>query len=332
MEQVARPRTATALAILLAPMLWGTTYLTITETLPSGRPLLVAAMRVGPAGLVLVALARLQHWSPRSIDWGHTALLAVCNFVLFFPLLAVAVYRLPGGVAAAVGGLQPFFVATLSWWVNGVPPTRRQIVIGAVAMVGVAMVVIHPGAQFNITGLLAAVAANLSFSVGVVLTKRFPEPTNRLGATGCQLLLAATALYPLTYIVEGRVPLFTPRNTIGFAYLSMCGTALAFVLWFNGIRKLPPSTPPLLGLAAPVTGAILGWVVLSQALQPLQLFGLVVTCASIAYGALAPTGAALTPPHRSNASTTGELEKSGSLSLPFSRLLLLAATIMRGRR
>ena len=298
MEQETRSRTVTALTTLLAPALWGTTYVTITEALPTGRPLLVAAMRVGPAGLVLVALARLQHWNPKSIHWGHTALLAVCNFVLFFPLLAIAVYRLPGGVAAAVGGLQPLFVATLSWWINGIQPTRRHIVIGAVAMVGVALVVIHPGAQFNTTGLLAAVAANLSFSVGVVLTKRFPEPTNRLGATGCQLLLAATALFPLTYIVEGRVPLFTLRNTIGFAYLSMCGTALAFVLWFNGVRKLSPSTPPLLGLAAPATGAILGWVVLSQELKPLQLFGLVVTFASIAYGALAPTAAALTPPRR----------------------------------
>ena len=305
MKQVARSRPVTALATLLAPMLWGTTYLTITETLPTGRPLLVAAMRVGPAGLVLVAIARFQHWNSKSIDWGRTALLAMCNFVLFFPLLAVAVYRLPGGVAAAVGGLQPFFVATLSWWVNGVQPSRRQILVGAAAIVGVAMVVIHPGALFNITGLLAAGAANLSFSVGVVLTKRFPEPTNRVGATGCQLLIAAAALFPLTYVIEGRVPLFTLRNTIGFAYLSMCGTALAFVLWFSGIRKLSPSIPPLLGLAAPVMGAILGWVVLSEALKPLQLFGVVVTCASIAYGALAPTTAALTPPRRCSASTTG---------------------------
>ena len=100
-----RPATAkTAVATLLAPVSWGTTYLTITQLLPAGRPLLVAAMRVLPAGLALLAAGSIrQWWRPRGGAWGRTALLATFNFGLFFPLLAVAVYRLPGGVAAAVG-------------------------------------------------------------------------------------------------------------------------------------------------------------------------------------------------------------------------------------
>lgn len=39
----------------LAPLVWGTTYLTTTELLPPGRPLLAAALRALPAGLLLVA-------------------------------------------------------------------------------------------------------------------------------------------------------------------------------------------------------------------------------------------------------------------------------------
>jgi probable blue pigment (indigoidine) exporter len=80
-------------------------------------------------------------------------------------------------------------------------------------------------------------------------------------------------------------PALTGRNVAGFAYLSLAGTALAFVLWFNGIRRLPTAAPPLLGLAAPVTGAVLGWIVLGQSLSPLQLTGFVVTLGAIAYGA-----------------------------------------------
>ena len=58
--------------------------------------------------------------------------------------------------------------------------------------------------------------------------------------------------------------------------------ALAFVLWSNGIRRLPVIAPPLLGLAAPVTGAALGWVVLSQSLSVIQLVGFVITLSAIA--------------------------------------------------
>ena len=65
------------------------------------------------------------------------------------------------------------------------------------------------------------------------------------------------------------------------------------MLWFNGIRRLPAAAPPLLGLAAPVTGALLGWVVLGQSLSPVQLAGFVVTLGAIAYGALLGASAAV---------------------------------------
>ena len=98
----------------------------VTETLPAGRPLLVAAARVVPAGLALVAGGTLaSRWRPRGAEWARTAVLALFNFGLFFPLLIVAVYRLPGGVAAAAGGLQPLLVATGSWPATGHRPRAR---------------------------------------------------------------------------------------------------------------------------------------------------------------------------------------------------------------
>ena len=78
--------------------------------------------------------------------------------------------------------------------------------------------------------------------------------------------------------------------------LGLVGTGLAFVLWFGGIRRLPTAAPPLLGLAAPITGAILGWAVLGQSLSPMQLTGFVITLAAIGYGALGANGEVRVPP------------------------------------
>lgn len=279
----------TAAATVLAPIAWGTTYVTITELLPDGRPLFVALARVLPAGLLLVALGarRAGRGRPRGAGWARTVALATCNFGLFFPLLFVAVYRLPGGVAAAVGGLQPLLVLLLTRVVAGERPRRRDLAVGVVAAVGVALVVIRPGADIDPLGVLAAVGANLSFSLGVVLTRRFPAPApaDRLAATGWQLLAGAALLAPVALLVEGAPPAVDGRAVLGFAYLSLAGTALAYVLWFRGIRRLPAVAPPLLGLAAPATGAVMGWVVLGQALSPLQLAGFALTLAAIAYGA-----------------------------------------------
>jgi probable blue pigment (indigoidine) exporter len=279
------------MATVLAPISWGTTYVTVTELLPAGRPLLVATMRVVPAALVLSALGALSsRWRPRGAGWGRTGALALCNFGVFFPLLSVAVYRLPGGVAAAAGGLQPLLVATLAWLVSGRRPRRVELAVGVVAALGVALVVLRPGAGLDGAGLLAAAGANVSFATGVVLTRRFPAPSNRLADTGWQLLLGGAVLVPLTALAEGPPPPLTATQAGGFAYLSLVATALAFVLWFSGIRRLPAAAPPLLGLAAPVTGAALGWAVLGQSLSALQLAGLVLALGAIAYGAALPAG------------------------------------------
>lgn len=275
---------------VLAPISWGTTYVTVTELLPGGRPLLVAAARVVPAGLVLLAVgagagAGAAGWRPRGAAWWRTAVLASFNFGFFFPLLIVAVYRLPGGVAAAAGGLQPLLVAAVAWVVAHRRPRSVDVAVGGVAALGVGLVVLRPGAGFDTVGLLAAAGANVSFAIGVVLTRHFPPPANRLANTGWQLLLGGLVLVPLAAVVEGAPPPLTAQNLAGFAYLSLAATGLAFVAWFNGIRRLPPAAPPLLGLAAPITGAVLGWVLLGQSLSPVQLVGFAVTLAAIAHGA-----------------------------------------------
>lgn len=276
----------TAATTILAPIAWGTTYVTITELMPDGRPLLVALLRVAPAGVVLVVLGLVRSgFRPRGVEWGRTVALGLCNFGVFFPLLFVAVYRLPGGVAAAVGGVQPLLVLLLTAVSSRERPRRADVATGVVAIVGVALVVVRPGADIDALGVAAALGANLSFSLGVVLTRRLPTPTDRLGATGWQLLVGAVVLAPLALAVEGAPPALDGRAVLGVAYLSLLGTALAYVLWFRGISSLPAVAPPLLGLAAPVTGAVMGWAVLGQDLSPVQLLGFAVTLSAIARGA-----------------------------------------------
>jgi probable blue pigment (indigoidine) exporter len=297
MKRPAGARPWTVGATLLAPVSWGTTYVVITELLPGGRPLFVATMRVVPSGLVLVLGGTLvARWRPRGAEWWRTGVLALTNFGIFFPLLIAAAYRLPGGVAAAAGGLQPLLVAVLAWPVAGRRPRPRDLAVGVVAALGVGLVVIRPGAGLDPAGVAAAIGANLSFALGVVLTKHFPPPANRVAATGWQLLMGGLVLVPLSAAVEGGPPSLDVPAVFGFAYLSLAGTAFAFVLWFNGIRRLPAAAPPLLGLAAPVTGAVLGWAVLGQSLSPLQLAGFAVSIGAISYGATLQAAPAAAPP------------------------------------
>ena len=275
--------------------------MTITELLPDDRPLLVAWLRVLPAGVILIAFGWWRsRWVPDRGDWSRLVTLSLLNFGLFFPLLIVGVYRLPGGVAASVGGVQPLLVGTFTWIVTREAMRSIDLVVGVAAASGVAMVVIRPDATVDLFGVVAALGANVSFSAGVVATKRLAAFPDRLTSTGLQLVIASIVLLPLVFAVEGPLPDVTATNIAGFAYLSLFATGAAFLIWFHGINQLPTQAPPVLGLAAPLTGAALGWFLLNEDLTIIQILGFVTTISAITYAAtrgarraeaVAPTGA-----------------------------------------
>lgn len=294
-------RVGTALLTGAAPVTWGTTYVAVAALMPPGRPLLVAALRTLPAGLLLLALVALRRNNPDDAGGGAAAGIrvwlrevpaALASFGVFFPLLTVAVYRLPGGVAAAVGGLQPLLVLGLTGALDRRRPRAVDLAVGVAAAVGVALVVVRPGAGLDPVGVLAAVAANLAFSVGVVLARRDRSGVDPVLATARRLMIASALLVPLTLAVEGAPPPPDPGVVVGTLWLGVVGTGVAFVLWFRGIPRLPVAAPPLLGIAAPVTGVILGRVLRGEVLSAVQQAGFLLSVAAIAYGALSPVRAA----------------------------------------
>ena len=95
-------RASDILLTVLAPTIWGTTYAVATELLPPNHPLLVAALRSLPIGLLMTAWLRQL---PKGIWWWRILLLGSLNIGIFQALLFIAAYRLPGGVAATVGAI-----------------------------------------------------------------------------------------------------------------------------------------------------------------------------------------------------------------------------------
>jgi probable blue pigment (indigoidine) exporter len=263
----------------LAPALWGTTYLTTTLFLPEDRPLLSATLRALPAGVLLLALCpRL----PRGAWWWKSWILGLLNIGAFFALLFVAAYRLPGGVAAIVGGLQPLLVALLASRVLHERLTGRMLAAGVAGMLGVCLIVLQAQARLDALGILAAVAGTLSMASGIVLTKKWGQPAPPLATTAWQLIAGGVTLLPVLLMVEGlpATPL-TMTNIIGYAYLSVAGTAFAYFVWFRGIARLPASTTAFLGLLSPVVAILLGWTIAGEHLTPVQITGIVVVLGSI---------------------------------------------------
>ncbi|PPS85489.1 EamA family transporter [Streptomyces sp. MH60] len=303
---MAAARTAVIALTALAPVSWGSTYAVTTEFLPPDRPLFTGLMRALPAGLLLLALARVL---PRGAWWGKAAVLGALNIGAFFPLLFLAAYRMPGGMAAVVGSVGPLLVVGLSALLLGQRPTTRSVLTGVVAAFGVSLVVLEAAGGLDTLGVLAAVASTAAMSTGTVLAGRWgrPDGVGPLALTGWQLTAGGLLIAPLALLVEGAPPALDGPAIGGYLYLALANTALAYWLWFRGIGRLSATQVTFLGPLSPLTAAVIGWAALGEALGPVQLAGMALAFGATLVGQWAPRArvAAVSAPPFGSASQNG---------------------------
>ncbi len=263
-----------------APTIWGSTYLVTTTMLPDGYPISIATLRALPAGLILLVIVRRL---PPLAILGKVMILGALNFTIFWSLLFVAAYRLPGGVAATLGAVQPLVVLVLSGLLLGVSLAWRSIVAALAGLIGVALLVLGPDAGLDVIGICAALGSALSMATGVVLSRKWQPSVSPMIFTAWQLTAGGLLLLPLSLTLERGFPIFdlTGLNLLGLLWLGIFGAALTYVAWFRGIANLGPPSVTALGFLSPVTAVLLGWGVLEQSLSHPQAMGVLIILASI---------------------------------------------------
>ncbi|WP_028030634.1 EamA family transporter [Gemmobacter nectariphilus] len=284
-------RTSDLLLTALAPAVWGSTYLVTTEALPAGYPVTLAALRALPAGLLVLAITRCL--PPRA--WlGRVFLLGSFNFALFWVLLFMAAYRLPGGVAATLGSLQAMMVILMARGWLGTPIRAGALAAAATGVLGVALLLIGPDAALDPVGIAAGLGGAASMAAGTVLSRKWQPPVSPLSFTAWQLTAGGLILAPLALFLEPALPPLSATNLAGLVWLGLIGAAATYALWFRGVARIGPGAVSMLGMMSPVTAVLLGWVVAGQSLSLLQGLGALIVLGSVlaGQGASRPTAPA----------------------------------------
>ncbi|SEC22161.1 EamA family transporter [Pseudomonas anguilliseptica] len=286
----------------LAPLIWGSTYIVTTEWLPPDRPFVAAMLRALPAGLLLVLCCRQL---PTRSDWGRMLVLAALNIGCFQALLFVAAYRLPGGLAAVVGAVQPLLLMGLLWGLEGRRPAQVTIGASLLGVAGMAALLLSPDSRWDTLGIVAAFAGMSCMALGTYLTRRWKSDLALLPFTGWQLLLGGLMLLPLAVLVDPPLQSLSISQGLAYAYLSLFGALLAYVLWFRGIARLSPVAVSSLSLLSPVVAVLIGWLLLDERITGVALIGLLTVLGSI-----------LAVQWTSNAPKASSQPKDSSLSNP----------------
>jgi len=265
----------------LAPAIWGSTYLVTTEFLPGGYPLTVAMLRALPAGLVMLLIAKSL---PTRAWYGRVFLLGALNFSIFWALLFIAAYRLPGGIAATVGAVQPLIVVLFARYWMASPITLLSIIAALLGIGGVALLILTPNTPLDPIGISAALGGAISMAAGTVLSRKWQPPVSLATFTAWQLTAGGILLMPFAFLLEPSLPTLSIGNMAGLIYLSLIGAALTYFLWFRGLSLMHPSAVATLGFLSPVTAVLLGWLALGQHVTTWEILGIFTVLASVWLG------------------------------------------------
>lgn len=262
----------------LAPAIWGTTYIVTSQFLPPDRPFIAALLRVLPAGIALLIWSRRF---PQRGEWAKLIVTGILNIGAFQALLFIAAYRLPGGLAAVIGAIQPLLVMLLAWCVDRQRSPWLAVFSAIAGILGMAMLLLSPHTVLDPLGIGAAFLGAISMALGTWLSRRWALSLPIVALTGWQLTIGGVVLAPVALIVDPPLHQVTVLQAAGYLWLCLAGAMLAYGLWFRGIGRLSPVAVSAMSLLSPVTAVVLGWIFLGQKIQGMALMGLIVVLASV---------------------------------------------------
>ena len=273
------------LVTAIAPIAWGSGYVVTRQLLPADVPLWGGVLRALPAGLIVLVLARRL---PRGSWWWRSLVLGTLNVGGFFVLVYIAGQRLPSSLAATLMSASAAGMLLFAWLLLHRRPRAAAVVGAAVGLVGVAVMLGFDAEGADVQGVAASLGAMAASSAGFVLTARWGADVPALPMTAWQLIGGSIVLLPAAVLVEGAPPAVTVPSAIGFAYLTLVATALAYVAWFAGLRRLSPGAVGVIGLLNPVTGVVLGVAVAGESFGMPQGVGVTLVLVGIVLGAAPP--------------------------------------------
>ncbi len=292
--------------MLLPFALWGTAMAAMKPLLDEGSPLLVACLRLLPAGLVLLLVARLAG-RPQAVaaaDWPWLLLFALVDGTVFQGLLAQGLQQTGAGLGSVLIDSQPLLVALLARGLFGEainPVGWLGLLIG---LAGIVCLGLPPellrhwwlegpsviGAHAWSHGELWMLGAAAAMAVGTVLCRYATRSSDPLVVTGWHMVLGGLPLVAATVVSpvlrEGADwlafwPSWTGLQWGLMAYASLFGSALAYGLffWFASRGDLTGFTA--LTFLTPVFALLCGLLLLDERLRPLQWLGAALALASV---------------------------------------------------
>lgn len=266
---------------------WGGSFLFYRMLATELPPLTTVLGRVAVAAVVLLALLRAGGtaiYIPRS-QWWRFLGMAALNNALPFTLFAWGESRVASGTAAILNAMTPMFAVLI----GGVLLRTERLTAARVAGVscGIAGVAVLMGPSAllgqDLLGQAACLTAALSYGFSMHYAKRITGVSPPNMALG-QLTAATVLILPVALAVDHPWSLPSPSLTGWIALLGLAVpcTSLAYLMFFDLLRRVGGTNLSLVTLLVPVSAVFLGAVVLAEPVSWNALAGMALIAAGLA--------------------------------------------------
>jgi drug/metabolite transporter, DME family len=286
------------LFLVLSGTLWGTggltgSLLSLNSALP---PLAVAAYRLAVGGaLIIFFLALTGRRLPRGrTAWGRITtigvLSAMCQACYFAAVSLTSV-----SVATLITiGAAPALVLAAESAVGRRRADRWSVGPICLALAGLGLLVGVPTGGLTAPAMLggaglALLAAGGFAAITLIGTSAVPG-LDEMTTTGFGF--AVGGLF-LIFLAEPTVGMGFDPSVTSITLVIMLGTvptAVAYTLYFRGLRTVAASTAALVALLEPLTGALLAALILDDRLGAAGISGAALLAAAVTIAAMAPSG------------------------------------------
>ncbi len=250
--------------------IWGTTWIVIKFQLGDVNPSWSVTYRFLTGGLALLAwcaFKRLPLTVPRHA-LPFLLALGLFQFVLNFNFVYRSELYIPSGIPAVAFALLMVPNAILAWAFLKRKVSRNFLIGSALGIVGVGLLFAQqlslPGSRADtILGLTLVVSGIMSASIANVMQASpraltFPPVTGLAWA-----MLIGAGINAVVALVVAGPPQFDPAPSywLGFLYLGVFASAVAFALYFDLIRQMGPAEAAWTGVAIPMIAMAISTVV-----------------------------------------------------------------------
>jgi drug/metabolite transporter (DMT)-like permease len=208
---------------------WGSTYLAIKLALPAFPPFFQMGSRFVTAGLVLLVFTRVRGRPlPTSKEWLSALVVGSLLLGGGGGLTAYAMQTVESGLAASFIAFEPALILMMCV-AFGQRPGLREFGGAVLGLVGVVVLMRSDGFSSSPIGLIAMIAATLSWSLGTVLAMFVMRPAAGLPGAASQMMCGGVVLLGLSQLNHEVFDWHPTSQAISaWLYLVVFGSIIAF--------------------------------------------------------------------------------------------------------